>query len=224
MRKVTAIILFLATAGWLTMAREAGATLTVYTDKPTFLSSTGATSATGPLPSLVSSVSSLTVGTISFSGSLWFGAEFVSEVDWTTRLPGPDIAINDMENMDITTANPVTALGFDFVEPQFDPNINASFVDSTFTVSAYLDALLLGSFTFSAPNDTAYFVGFASDAAFNKVLIRETIGGIENEFFGQFYTNDTANQVPIPEPGTLGMFVMSLAGLGIIRLRRVVRL
>ena len=77
------------------------ATVVTFGDKSAFLSSTGATSATGPLPSFPSSqLTPTTVGSVTFfpfsrRNRIWFGAEFVSEVDWTTLLPGNDIAIND---------------------------------------------------------------------------------------------------------------------------------
>lgn len=213
MRRLSQLILLGVLLTSLIAIGSARAALVVYSDKASFLGTTSATSATGPLPSLPSSVNELTVGTVTFQGSMWFGAEFVSEVDWTTRLPGADLAINNNENLDVLLANAVTALGFDFVEPQFDPNINESFAESTFTVSAYMNAALVGSFQFNAPNDTAYFVGFLADAAFNKVLIRETVGSSENEFFGQFYTNDPANPRPVPEPATLFLFAFGVAGM-----------
>lgn len=53
-------------------------------------------------------------------------------------------------------------------------------------------------FNFNAPNNTASFVGVWSDIAFNKVQIRETSGGIDNEYFGRFYTVQVA--APVPEP------------------------
>jgi hypothetical protein len=112
-------------------------------------------------------------------------------VDWTTLLPGHEIAINDLENLDVSFATPVYSYGFDFVEPQFStPNINAPFVDSTFAVSLFSDATLVGAFTFNAPNDVAAFAGVWTDMAFNNVQIREIVGGIENEFFGEVYTGD----------------------------------
>ena len=68
------------------------ATLTTFTDKNEFLTTTGATSATGPLPNLSpTTVSTLTIGSVTIttlSGALWFGAEGVSETDWTLRLEG----------------------------------------------------------------------------------------------------------------------------------------
>lgn len=159
------------------------ATVTVFDNKSVFLSRTGATSATGPLPSLgYVGANPTTVGSVTFFGStgIYFGAEFVSEVDWTTLLPGHEIAINDLENLDVSFATPVYSYGFDFVEPQFStPNINAPFVDSTFAVSLFNNSTPVGAFTFNAPNDVAAFAGVWTDMAFNNVQIREIVGGIE---------------------------------------------
>ena len=74
----------------------------------------------------------------------------------------------------------------------------------------------MASLAFNAPNDTAAFAGVWSDAAFDRVEIRETTGAIENEFFGQFYTGTT----PIPEPATLTLFGTGLALIGLALRRR----
>ena len=134
--------------------------------------------------------------------------------DASTRLPGAEISIDGHENLDLALAGPVHALGFDFVEPQNDPLVNAPFVDSTFTVTLFNGALAAGSFSFNAANDSAAFVGVWATQAFDRVQIRETTGGIENEFYGQFYTGTLA---PVPEPGTLALWAAGLAGLAVRR-------
>jgi hypothetical protein len=206
-------ILTVLVAGILSAPTSASAgIITTYFDKSAFLSATGATSATGLLPNLSpTTVSSLTVGSVTIStlsGALWFGALGVTETDWTTRLPGHDLAVNNLEKIQVDMASYVSSFGFDFVEPENDPWVNAPFVDSTFAVSLFDGALLIDSFSFNAPNDVAAFVGLSSDMLFNRVTIVETTGGIENEFFGQFYT------AKIPEPGTLVLFGLGLACLG----------
>jgi hypothetical protein len=104
----------------------------------------------------------------------------------------------------------VYALGFDFVEPQYDANVNAPFIDSTFTVTLKNGAATVNSFTFNAPNDTTAFVWVWSSVAFNRMEIRETIGGNENEFFGPFYSGTTPT---VPLPPTALLLSSGLLGL-----------
>jgi hypothetical protein len=181
----------MATLYVLLPAAAQSATLTTFTDKASFLASTCSTSATGPLPNLVPTSGPVTLGSATFtslSGAMFFGALFFPETDWTTRLDGHDLAISGNEDFLVEFADPVTSFGFDFVEPQNDPNINAPFVDSTFLVSLFFRTSMLGSFTYNAPNDVAHFIGVHSDEPFDSVQFEEIVGSNENEFWGEFYT------------------------------------
>lgn len=196
------------------MPQLVSAISTTYSDKATFLTDTGASSATGALPSPGNvGTSPYAIGNLtlqSASGNLYVGGS----TDWTTRLPGNDIAISGIENLDvgITLPGNTFSFGFDFVEPQFDPNLNAGFVDSTFTVTLLSGAAFVDSFTYNAPNDVAAFVGVWSSAAFDGVEIRETVGGIGNEFFGEMYAG--SRSAAVPEAGaTFGLLALAMAGM-----------
>ncbi len=193
------------------------ASITTFNDLSIFLASTNAT-ATAPLPNtglLPGSASqSQTVGDLTFSitapsNGLFMGTagSVIAPAPWTTRLTGNQIGISDIENLNIDLLNPVNAFGFEFVEPEFDPNVNQVFVDSTFEVTLFGGGSFVESFIFNAENDIAAFVGVSSDVAFNRVEIREIIGGTENEFFGQFYTS------PVPVPAAVWFFATGLLGL-----------
>ncbi len=115
------------------------------------------------------------------------------------------------ESFDVQSASLVSAMGFDFVEPRFDPNVNAPFIESVFSVSVFNGATLIDSVTFSRANDSLQFFGISTDLPFNRMEIRETTGGAGNEFFGQFYTTAV---VPVPAAlPMLGFALASLAGL-----------
>ena len=181
---------------------DASAAITVFNDKTTFLTTTGATSATGPLPNLGKiagdAAASQTVGTVTFtitppSSELFIGAAGVGGVpgsDWTLLNPGPDIAMSDIENLNVDLAAPVLALGFDIVEPSFGPSVIAGtgFVDSTFSVTLKNGGVFVDSFQFNVPDDVIAFVGVSSDLPFDRVEIRDITATNDDEFWGEFYT------------------------------------
>lgn len=216
----------------LTMSAYA-TTIMTFDDKLAFLTATGATSATGALPNLGfisgGAAASQMVGSVTFSisapsSSLAIGTAGVASGvvgnDWTTRLAGSDIAIGDVENLNADLSGDVFSFGFDFVEPENDPNVNGPFIDSTFGVSLFDGGILVDSITFNAANDIAAFVGVWGDTFFNRVEIREIVGGIGNEFFGEFYTGTTA--APVPTPHTLALLAAGLLGLRYARRKKAV--
>ena len=203
-------------AGATLIGGAAHASVVTYADRTGFLAATGAAQATTPYPN-TGNVQHLGLT----SGSVTFTA--VQESSYTTgylyftpasvRLPGNVISINAFEDLDAAFAAPVRAFGFDFHEPRFDANIGDTFQDSTFTVVLRLGSLAVDSFTFNAPNDVAAFVGASSTSQFNNVQIRETVGGVEDEFFGQFYTSASLPTGGVPEPAS---WALMLGGFGLM--------
>lgn len=204
------------------------APLTLFSDKALFLATTGASAASGPLPNLgIIADGGETLGSITFSQvgnhSMFIGTNGLRNSDWTALLAGNDIAINDTENLNISTATPVFALGFDFVEPSLGgAGLGGCFVstctDSTFSVTLKAGAATVGSFQFNVEDDIAGFVGVWSDLAFNGVEVRETSGGIDNEYYGRVFTSN-ASPAPVPVPAALALLGSALGLLGWMRRR-----
>jgi hypothetical protein len=204
--------------------------IAIYNNATAFLADTSAASATGPLLSLSGNQYSAHIGSVTFSdvngNGFWVGGlEAYTPADWTTLLPGNELAINSVENLNVTFDAPVFSAGFDFAEPgsqigatsPSSPYANSAlhlFYDSTFSVTLKQDGAVVGDFRFNAPDETASFVGVWSAAAFNRMEIREVSGGIEDDYFGQFYTGTAALPVPEPEP-----FALILCGVGLIMLQ-----
>ena len=177
----------------------AHAATTVTQDKSAFLQSTGSRDISGAIPN--SGVQeSATLGQVTLTGAPSSDCSGCGSLnigpDWTNLLPGNEIALSDVESFNVTTAEPTTALGFDFVEPTHpDPDASGrgcevpSCVDSTFTVTLKSGGGVVGTVQFNGANDVATFIGIRSDAPFDRVEIRETSGTNDNEFFGRFYGN-----------------------------------
>lgn len=203
----------------------ANANLTTFDNKADF-SATGAAVVADFGSTIVSpAVNSLSVGSLTFTKA--GGATGLDVKERTSLLVGTDLAIWAREDFDVALnlgGGQAHSFGFEFVEPSHafpgTEGPSATFVDSTFTVTLLLGSTTVGSFTFNAPNDQAAFVGVWStaDQGFNKVQIRETTGGNENEFFGDFYAGTLAH-TPLPGAVLLGMLGLGAAGL---KLRRLV--
>ncbi|MEM9365208.1 MAG: hypothetical protein AAGD07_04365 [Planctomycetota bacterium] len=222
------VVLFLTAVATFQCSKLQASTL-VYASKSDFLNATGAVNVAGPYPNLPTSVTTFSTGsgvTISPGGSatrIFLGTAAASGLpylvgsDWTTRLPGNDLALIGPESLDIDFVTDIFSFGFDFVEPEFDTNIGnpGDFVDSTFTISLLDGSNLVDEVVFSPPNDTATFFGIGSVTPFDSVQIRETVGGAENEFFGHLFAGTAA----VPEPATY-CSALSLAGICLFRRRR----
>ena len=211
------------------------AALVTFTDETSFLLATGATAEPAiPNDGLVPTPQ--TLGNLTFTlgpgaTQLFFGtAGGIPGVpgDWSSLIPGNDIAISGVENLNIDLAETMVALGFQFHEPGINNSrgTDGCFVaptpctDSTFQVSLFDGATPVGATTFNAPDDVLSFFGVLTDGsmAFNRVEILELNDTIDDEFFGQFYTSRLPS-VDAPEPTTLLLMGLGLAGLGFARRR-----
>jgi len=214
-KKMSAFACAIACLAWLTPAQAA---YTVYTNQATFLTATGATSATGALPAVGTVASPRTVGSISFAAmpgsSLNFGTSFDT---WSTLISGIDLAINAVENLDMISGSTVFAMGFQAHEPgaggsTVDTCRVVTCTDTTFQITIKNGATTIGTESINFPDNTLTFFGIFSDQAFDRFEVRDISNTIDDEFFGQVFTGNTA---PIPEPET---YAMLLAGLGLLGL------
>jgi hypothetical protein len=195
------------------------ASYTVFSNQLTFQTMTGAVSATGPLTSAGTSLGSATFGSITFSAvgpsSLNFGT---SPDQWSTLIPGIDLAINATENFNIVSSAPVFAMGFQAHEPSASGfasdtcGIAGPCTDTTFQITIKNGAVVLGTELINFPDNTLAFFGIHSSLAFDRFEVRDLSSTIDDEFFGQVYSGTTP---AIPEPET---YAMMLAGLGLLGL------
>ncbi len=205
----------------LALSNTSLANIEIFDYKESFLKLAGAESATGDLPYKPLG----TYGSVKI-GSLNFIIQRFAISDWSPRLSGNEIGISYGatgkidESIRVLSDSDIYAFGFEFVEPKNDPNVNATPVDSSYTVSLYDESQIVGTFGFNAPEDQAYFVGVLSDESFNKVDVLEQ-GGADNEFYGEFYTSQIS---PVPLPANSYLFLMGLALIAIFRAGKAPRL
>ena len=169
----------------------------IFESKEEFLNVTNSVAAT-EIPStpdtFFPSGAGFTSGDLSFA-LLPPASRFVID-ELTQRLDGNDLGLSNVENFSVTlNVGNVSEFGFDFVEPEFDGGLGAPFFDSVFEITIKSNSEIIFQFEFERENDSAQFVGFSmlDGSTFDQVEIREIIGGLENDFFGQFYigSNDS---------------------------------
>jgi hypothetical protein len=170
-------------------------------DASAFRDLTEASAATGvdadglavDLPDLGAVRKKVTLGGVTLRGqNLFVGASGVPAVengDWTSLLPGPDIALagkSKRKQLEIRFPAAVYAAGFEFVEPSTGPNVGPKFSDATFTVTLKRGAKVVGERTFNAPNDVVAYVGSWSDQAFNRMVVRSG-DALGTKIFGKIH-------------------------------------
>ncbi|MBS0195953.1 MAG: hypothetical protein JSR77_04270 [Planctomycetes bacterium] len=186
------------------LAATAHAQLSVFSDRSAFLAASQAQAGPewpnlGQLPGGVNasySLGGITLSVSSPSSGLWIGSGNHPLVgpDWTTLVPGNDIAIDGPENLNAQFDGLLSAVGFDFAEPttvtvRYNPcSVGCPCANSTFRVTLRRAGVAVASFDYNRPDDTAAFVGVISPVAFDRFEVREMGGTCDDEYFGRFYT------------------------------------
>jgi hypothetical protein len=179
------------------------ATLVSYPDDRATFAARDGVSAIGNFPT-AGPTSSLTVGGVTFvtdSGSLFFG-------NFSTRVPNNEMIISAEESFHANLPGGIFAFGFDLYEPNFSGPSGcntAVCVDDNFSIQIFAGTTSLGSFTYNAPDDNGTspvvslgFFGVCSSVAFNRVVVRDVTGNLDNEMFANFLTGT----LPTPALGT----------------------
>lgn len=187
------------------------ATITTYTDSPTWLAATtGVTTdnfsglvTSGNYTTYPSGFSQNGVEFIGLSGTVGVADTSSAAFSWADFGTGDAGFVNGTSTVQIMLAAPVTAFGV---------NLFASPLGSVYTVSTLSTPFTVP--TSSAPPPT--FFGVTSDTAFSTVSL-QVPAGATYAFFDNFQWGTADVESPVPEAGTFLLIGTGLLGFAVFR-------
>tara|TARA_Y100001934_G_scaffold151747_1_gene181927 strand:+ start:56786 stop:57406 length:621 start_codon:yes stop_codon:yes gene_type:complete len=168
----------------------------------TFPGGTGAPFTNDPIVSVSGNITVDNADFLPTTGSAKFTENFAA-------LSGLEYIVSGDENFDLSFSSLQNAFAINYLD---EGDI------STFSLTFFDGLTNVGSTSFVTPSiGAAEFIGFISTVAFDRVEIREDIGGFTNEAF-QFYSAEA-----VSEPGALAVFSIGIVGLGYMRRRKAIK-
>ena len=207
------------------VASGAGAgTVSFADDSAGFLASSGATS----IGVLTAGNNGHTVGAVTFFDGSPLGDLTIGKFSNEFGVGALSVGLSGPENFSMTITGGAYAFGFGVHEPgylgptgEFLRGCISACVDTTFRFEIFSGSTSLGVFNYNAPDDNSDavggpvgFFGVHSSVLFDRIVVRDVTGNIDNEFFGGFLLGATPYfETPtstIPEPSSAALMLVGL--------------